>query len=396
MEIALFYGLYIGIAFFIISVIYEIIKEDNKYGKIRNKHILRILKGDLFLLIIHFFINLVNNQNALVKTTVYYLGYLSQLATHLFWSLLSSIILWKLNIWPAGDAKLFIILSVSIPIIFPFIPWNHKYLYIILLFNIFIIASLFYMKNVFKKIYEKYQANLKSIEIKNIFKISKHYLKRISIKVLNSILFGTIFFNFAKVLSYYLNRLDTSDPLLFFLLYIIMEKLDKYINKSASFLILFFTSMLIIIFPIKNIENILIASLQKSISFNIFRSLLLLIINDYFFSFKIVKIKLDDLKHGMRINKQYMLSLKEKYLDFQETFPDYEFYYCDGIDKNGVGKFIDFLKSKYNDSDIITIPIIKTNPFAIWIVLGTLITVILGNKSIFFMLKFIIKKYLQI
>jgi hypothetical protein len=397
-DIALVYGLYIIIVFFIISVLYEIVKEDNKYGKIRNKHILRILKGDLSLLVIHFFINLVNNHNNLVKTIAYSLDYLSLLITHLFWSTLSSIILWKLNIWPAGDAKLFIILSISIPIIFPFIPWNPKYLYIVLLFNIFIIASLFYMKDVFKKIYEKYQANLKSIEIKNIFKkISKYYLKRISIKVINSILFGTIFFNFSKVLSYYLNRLDTSDPLLFFLLYIIMEKLDKYIDKSGSFLILFFTYILIFIFPKKNIENILIVSLRKSISFNIFRSLLLLIINDYFSSFKIVKIKLDKLKPGMRINKQYILSLKEKYPDFQETFPDYEFYYCDGIDTNGVGNLIDFLKSKSckdNTSDIITVPVIKTNPFAIWIMLGTLITVILGNKSIFFIVKFVIKKHL--
>jgi hypothetical protein len=254
------------------------------------------------------------------------------------------------------------------------------------------------MKNVFKKMCKKYYSNLKSIEISNIFKKSKYLLKHISIKVVNSILFGVIFFNFGKVLNYYFNRLDTSDPLLFFLLYIIMEKWDKYINKSGFFLILFFTCILIFIFPIKNIENILIVSLRKSISFNIFRSLLLLIINDYFSSFKIAKIKLGELKPGMRIDKQYILSLKEKYIDFQENFHDYEFYYCDGIDKNEIGKFIDFLKSKSrkdnNTSDIITVPVIKTNPFAIWIVLGTLITVILGNKSIFFMVKFVIKKYL--
>jgi len=64
------------------------------------------------------------------------------LGIHILWSALAGIILWYAEIWPAGDAKFFILVSSSLPLANPALRNFPNYLFLNLLINIFVAASL--------------------------------------------------------------------------------------------------------------------------------------------------------------------------------------------------------------------------------------------------------------
>ena len=61
---------------------------------------------------------------------------------HLCWAALAGVILWYSEIWPAGDAKFFILVAAWLPLINPFIKNFPNYLFLSLLVNIFVAAAL--------------------------------------------------------------------------------------------------------------------------------------------------------------------------------------------------------------------------------------------------------------
>jgi len=60
---------------------------------------------------------------------------------HLFWSVLAGVILWYAEIWPAGDAKFFILVSAALPLANPFLRNFPSHLFLSLLINIFLAAA---------------------------------------------------------------------------------------------------------------------------------------------------------------------------------------------------------------------------------------------------------------
>ncbi len=60
---------------------------------------------------------------------------------HLFWSVLAGVILWYAEIWPAGDAKFFILVSAALPLANPFLKNFPSHLFLSLLINIFLAAA---------------------------------------------------------------------------------------------------------------------------------------------------------------------------------------------------------------------------------------------------------------
>ncbi|MBI4801008.1 MAG: prepilin peptidase [Elusimicrobia bacterium] len=61
---------------------------------------------------------------------------------HIFWAVLAAVILWYSEIWPAGDAKFFMLTAAWLPLINPFIKNFPNYLFLSLLINIFVAAAL--------------------------------------------------------------------------------------------------------------------------------------------------------------------------------------------------------------------------------------------------------------
>jgi len=60
---------------------------------------------------------------------------------HLFWSALAGIILWYAEVWPAGDAKFFILVSAALPLANPYLKNFPGFLFLSLLINIFVAAA---------------------------------------------------------------------------------------------------------------------------------------------------------------------------------------------------------------------------------------------------------------
>ncbi len=61
---------------------------------------------------------------------------------HLAWSALAGVILWYAEVWPAGDAKFYILVSAALPLVNPQLRNFPGFLFLTLLINIFVAASL--------------------------------------------------------------------------------------------------------------------------------------------------------------------------------------------------------------------------------------------------------------
>lgn len=70
------------------------------------------------------------------------LNFYGLLAVHLAWSVLAGVILWYAEVWPAGDAKFFILVSAALPLANPYLKNFPSYLFLSLLINIFVAAAL--------------------------------------------------------------------------------------------------------------------------------------------------------------------------------------------------------------------------------------------------------------
>ena len=62
---------------------------------------------------------------------------------HVFWSVLASVSLWYGEVWPAGDAKFFMVIAGALPLINPQMRNFPNYLFLMLLINTFLSAALF-------------------------------------------------------------------------------------------------------------------------------------------------------------------------------------------------------------------------------------------------------------
>ncbi len=70
--------------------------------------------------------------------------YYPRVLLHLFLSLTAAVVLWRLAIWPAGDAKFYTLLSFFAVLIDPNLPGFPQVLFLLLLVNIFVPAGLLF------------------------------------------------------------------------------------------------------------------------------------------------------------------------------------------------------------------------------------------------------------
>jgi Flp pilus assembly protein protease CpaA len=67
-----------------------------------------------------------------------------RVAAHVLLSLTAGWTLWRLDVWPAGDAKLYLALSALLPFVDPNLPGFPSLLFMVLLINIFVPAGLLF------------------------------------------------------------------------------------------------------------------------------------------------------------------------------------------------------------------------------------------------------------
>lgn len=100
--------------------------EDLKYKKIRNKWIVFGFLSGVLLFLVSYPFNLVS------------LGYLLKVVINTLISLVAGFIVWKLGLWPAGDAKFFTLISFLLPLHYYKETYLNHFPSFVLLLNIFI------------------------------------------------------------------------------------------------------------------------------------------------------------------------------------------------------------------------------------------------------------------
>lgn len=132
--------------------------EDVKFGKIRNKWILAALAYSVILFACFWIFGDLNKE------------YISKAAVNSAIALLTGFGIWKIELWSAGDAKLFFVYSLLIPLGLYSIQYSTLFPSIVLLINTFIPIFIFYLTIAFFKTSwkEKKEGWIKTNSIKNM------------------------------------------------------------------------------------------------------------------------------------------------------------------------------------------------------------------------------------
>lgn len=140
--------IFLALTAYLTALFIQIVREDNVSGKIRNALIIKgfMVVGIAILLLAlqtTGYYLLAGNTTAPLNALPYmfYLGYLQ----HITIAAVAAILLWKAGSWPAGDAKMFILAALAIPVIIPSAAYFPNLLFLSLLINIFIPASLIFI-----------------------------------------------------------------------------------------------------------------------------------------------------------------------------------------------------------------------------------------------------------
>lgn len=357
---------YISILFIILLCAY-VTWMDIKTGKIKNKIILFGILGSFILNLIFILIS-----NIFSEYKFWGLLYYKELIINLIIAIIVSYIFWFKRLWSAGDAKLFIVIVLLLPLTFyknGFLPYFPAFA---LLFNIFFSASVFYLIIMLYDLYINFSYNKLSNSIREIFiKIKKNnyrnYFVRINIFFLlfifmsqTSKYFSTILLSFLYFLIiYYIRKFiyniarSTFGPLVYFLTlicvlmyYLKIFSLEYTINFLPNFLIIF-----IIFFTVRLISEFYINRNEE------------------------IKLKVEELKPGMVLANRSIKKYKDKDT-VGEIMPD-------GLTKEQVR----CIKNSYKYEGWKYVYIYKTIPFGIWVFIGTVVTILLKENLYHFLLR---------
>lgn len=273
--------------------------DDIKYGKIRNKYLKFAL---IYVLFLYLFLNLysilIHKNNSQYFINLFFNGLISLVLGYL---------LWYFDWWSAGDAKLFFIYSLLIPLeYYKTLYWGPFFSLIILFDTFFLILSFIILKIsiYFLKMVYIFVHNIRNLYFKkNMFEGLSRYLKLVLTRnnVLNWLLNFYILISIIgfRMMIYHLLLINNTKwnvifNIIFFIVYLLIIKfLKKNLNKVVAIFILPF-----IIYLCLN-SQILLQTLRQFITMLIIFGFLYKIINWYIENVDVKDISVKDLKEGM-------------------------------------------------------------------------------------------------
>lgn len=342
---------------------------DIKYGKIFNK-----LTGLSFLYIFFLYIFLFFYNYLFIKEeeNIYYI--LRLIANGLV-AFLAGYLLWHFRLWSAGDAKLFTIYSLLIPLNFYSKNYISYFPSFNLLINLFILLLLVLTANALFTVIK--EANSLRYRIKRIkFPSRKNFLKFLFF--LSQMFLNYVFvFILLQLLFFLINSFSLSQVLLnpvflFFLLLLIMGNFNtmrrkkRWLDFIVYGVIIGCGSFLIFSGQLRLLANILKISLVFMVLIGFTRQIL-----DFYIQKKeMQKIKVKDIKEGMipaRNDISLILNkLKEK--KEREKFGRLD---GGGLTKNQV----EIIKNLFRENQEMEIRVYKTLPFAPFLFLAAAISI---------------------
>jgi len=375
--------------------------EDIKYGKVRNKWIILGLSWGL-LVIVFFFIwhfiaspitryyyfeiqNLPDNSPAPVFTVS--LGYLGRIVLNATIAFTIAFLMWRSDAWAAGDAKLFAIYSLLIPLGHYWKSYLSYFPSFTLLINIFIPiflyllirSAIYFLRFLYLKISQP-----QVIEKKKLFDKKKmgKKLKNMGIMFLGFISIFLFFGLFQEPIKNSFN-IDTSSLQMFiFAGFIIFSSyLSKIFQKAITFKIISVFLLLMLVYGFSSFPSatwqIIKQTIQNMIVFMIVLGLFKSSIDFHVLKTGSKEIKIEELGPWMNLDEAIISEMKkdEKY---------YHQYigriYPEGLTLEQAEFIKKWLKEKKKENEIIKI--YKPFPFVAWMFLGVIITLIL-KRSVF-------------
>jgi len=333
--------------------------EDIKSGKIRNKWVVFSL---IYSFIVYFILIMLNHLNG---TLNYH--FLIELITNFLFVVLLGFVLWYIGIWTAGDGKLFIAFSVLMPISVYEIGYVEWVPSLVLLMNVFIVSML--IMAVFL---------IFNLKINNLINSSKSILKEM-FEFKKLVLSIVYLFSISWIVQIITNLLMLTNTFLQIFLTIITYHFiqKKFKNKGVQFMITISLGRLFLdnsIFSINFVYSFIFIVLLWKLVRSFLRGVFSKIISDSFSK----EIRIKNLNQGM-VLAESIQKKGSKYIKKPKQILKLDNF----IDMESEGLTFQQLK-KVKKTDIKTIKVSKTIPFAPFIFLGVILTLLFkGNILIF-------------
>lgn len=357
---------------------------DIKYGKIKNIHLLLGFIYVLFLYSFLFFYSyFVIYQTSNSK-------YLVDLMLNGSISFIVGYLLWHFNSWAAGDAKLFFIYSLLIPLEFysknyvPYFPSST------LLIDTFLFICFVFFLKIFFKIAASCLSYVKKPSSPVLF-FSKINYKAFKITILKT---GELFLSFScflVIMQYVMMKINiifpklSSNSSLIYLLFIILQViLFKNLFKNKKFIVLIILGGLLCSFSliISNQTTLLITIIKSSIFLMLFMGIGMQLVNLYIEKQEIKKTKIQELHPGCFLTSKSLAEITKKVK--KQALADSLSLNC----SDGLTEFqVQVIKDLFKDDLKKELYIYRTFPFAPFMFLAFIFTIIAGKSFLFFLLR---------
>ena len=364
--------------------------QDLIYGKIRNKWIILGLLYGLLIVFLFFIWNLIaqpvtefyystvrglQSDSPLPVFTIQFF-YLKTLIINFLIAVIASFLMWHFSAWSAGDAKLFLVFVLLLPLKYyykTFLPFFPSF---VLLVNIFIPVFIFLS---IKALFFCWKLLIKESKEKKILISIKKLIKNNIANVGRLlIIFLTMFFSaqlFQRIINFpFLNNANKQLTALM-IIYLMSFPLTKILKNKKVFLCFIFFFIFILTIGFVYYKEIFIGMFWKVLYMVAFFLVLIgslrKILDVYIEGRGIKEIKIEDLNPNSQINQELLSDIKKELPEIHKSIQ---------IERYLQPKTLDSIKNFCINRKNTTIGIYKSFPFAIWMLIGLIITIILKGS----------------
>jgi len=390
--------------------------EDFKYGKVRNKWILLGLfwgLGVIFFFVIWYFIAspvthfyyfdiLQLPDDSQVSVFTVNIDYLGRVILNTVIALVTAFLMWRFNAWAAGDAKLFIVYSMLIPLVYYWKSYLSYFPSFVLLINIFIpifvylliVSFLYYLKFIYFRIAKRQIMDMpkKNNNLKKKFYNKKNKKIDKKKKLLETIKnTAGILFCFIGVLlilrlfkdpieEYTFINVGSLQVFVFAFLIIFSRSLVKVFSKPLIFKIIIIILVVILAYGFivspQNTWQILCQIVKIMIIFMIVFTLFIKLIDFHILKTDVREIKIENLEPRMNLVEDIIERLKKDKKFYNKHIGR---FYPGGLIPGQVEAVKKWAKKNKKD-EMKTVKIYRPFPFVVWMFVGVIITLLLKSS----------------
>ncbi|MCX5797310.1 MAG: hypothetical protein NTY77_17600 [Elusimicrobia bacterium] len=307
--------------------------------------------------------------------------YYSKMLIHMALSFTAAFTMWRLAIWPAGDAKLFTLFAFLVALINPNIPGYPLLLFMLLLVNIFVPAGLVFaaetvghlllrtsgLRRIDWKVWLKAKADVIEVRVREAWPYRYQYLTLVVNLYALFYLTGT-----SQRYSQKLAWGPFGNVVLFLLMFVAWGKITMVLrDRRVGYLALACIAAAMsggAVYGHWDILAIIVRALKMTFNFGVFLSVARLVFHWYIELESLRELKPEHLQPGVVLSDETWRTL-QKDQDLSEKLGG---RFSDGLTQDEVDALKTWLASRPAPAEY---TFYQTIPFALWIFLGSLYTV---------------------